>query len=383
MGPYATAAIIKALGQGSPGNQLGAQKAYGVAARFPLEFWIMRSSTASDTPPGPLHRTRVTTAAPPLAEAASPTRLPSIGFVLVTYNLPEQTVYLCRKLSDMFGDPPIAVHHDYGQSYLDERKLPGNVRVVQAWRRTAWGIFPVVEANLDALRLLYSFADPDWTVSLSNADYPIKLAEEILTDLASSKCDALLDHRELRPPALPGTHLRDEAKAFADPAWLEVAYNRYVATDLTPRHLVWRFPSLHRPRLLRSRLAERLFTPFRANFRPYGGDSWYTVNRRAAAALTSEDKHFQEIRRWYRDRRVPEESAYHTILCNRADLSISPDNRRYTDWAQGGPSPRLLTRADIAALLHTPAHFARKFAFEPFVFELLDRAVESFAPERE
>lgn len=306
-------------------------------------------------------------------------RLPSIGFVLVTYNLPEQTISLCRKLTEQFGAPPIAVHHDFGQSPLDRRKLPSNVRVVDRWRSTGWGVFAVVEANLDALRLLYDFADPDWCVSLSGADYPIKSAEHILTDLHQSDVDAFLDYREIQLPEGPNPRVRDESRSFADPAWLQIAYDRYVATNLNPDRLTWRFGPLHRQRLLRGRLARRLFTPFHSGFRPFGGDTWYTVNRKAAAVLLDDSQQVRIVRRHFSRRRIPEESAYHTILCNTPDLRLCRDNLRYTDWARGGPSPRYLIQDDIPALLSTGAHFARKFPFNPALFRAIDQAVGKFA----
>ena len=301
---------------------------------------------------------------------------PRIGFVIVTYNSPEQTTYLCRRLTELFGAPPIALHHDFGQCDLDRARLPSNVRLVEPWFRTGWGSFPVVEANLAALRLLYEMADPDWCVSLSTTDYPIKSAERILQDLKNTPFDAFLDHRQLFPRRLPAGYVRDESRSFNDPAWMRLAYHRYVATDLNPGRLTWRFPSLHRPWLLRGTLAERIFTPFSRSFRPYGGDAWYTVNRRAARIVTQQDELFSRLKRHYRRRRVPEESVYHTLLCNRPELRLSPNNLRYTDWSRGGHSPRTLHHDDIPVLMRSQAHFARKFPFDPNLFQEIDVAAE-------
>lgn len=299
---------------------------------------------------------------------------PSIGFVLVTFNLPEQTIFLCRRLSEMFGAPPIALHHDYGQSNLEEKELPSNVRVVSPWIATAWGTVSVVEANLAALRLLYQTGDPDWVVSLSTADYPIKSPDRILDDLAATPFDAFLDHREIyNRPHDPG-HVRDETKAFADPAWLTLGYKRYVALNVNPERLTWRFPSLHRDRIVRGRLVERFFSPFDETFRPFGGDAWYTINRRAAKVLAEDNELLQRMRKHYRKRRVPEESFYHTILCNHPELRIAGNNLRYTDWKRGGTSPRYLDAHDIPALLASDAHFARKFPFDPGLFDAIDMA---------
>ncbi len=296
----------------------------------------------------------------------------SIGFVLVTYNNPEQSIYLSRRLTDLF-DGPIALHHDFGQCNLSRSKLPSSVQVVDRWVPTAWGTFPVVEANRLALRLLYENADPEWCVSLSTADYPIKTPSHILSFLETSPFDAFLDHRELR---LQGSqeHTRDESKAFHDPAWLEVAYQRYVAVNVNPDRLTWRFPWLHKPRLLRGALAEQLLTPFGSRLRPFGGDAWYTINRKAAEVLLRDDDRFRRLRRHYRPKRVPEESIYQTVLCNEPGLNICGDNLRYTDWSHGGSSPRLLNAHDIPTLIGSSAHFARKFILDEHLFQQIDQA---------
>jgi hypothetical protein len=299
-----------------------------------------------------------------------------IGFVLLSFNRPEQTISLCRKLSEAFGDPPIALHHDFGQCNLERRALPSNVHLVDPWLATGWGVFAIVEANLAALSLLYQVADPEWCVSLSTSDYPIKTAEHILADLGSSPWDAFLDHRELIYPSLPRRHQRVVADGFKDPAWLVIAYNRYVAISLERRRQPRSSRVLDRLLHLRGPLMERLFTPFTAKFRPYGGDAWYTVNRRAASVLTEQNALFGRLRRHYLGRPVPEESVYQTILCN-AGLRICPDNLRYADWSDGGSHPRLLSREDIPAFAKTNAHFARKFPFDPSLFHEVDAAVAS------
>lgn len=304
-----------------------------------------------------------------------------IGFVLLSFNLPEQTIHLCRRLTEMFGPVPIALHHDFGQCDLDRSQLPSGVHLVTPSLATKWGTFPVVEANLAALRLLYTVANPDWCVSLSTADYPVKSAHRILADLAATPYDAFLDHRLVVNQASDATQPRDQSKAFADPAWVTLAYKRYVALNLNPDRLTWRFPSLHRDRIVRGRLVERLFTPFGKRFRPYAGDAWYTLNRRAASLLAAETAQLSRLRRHYRNRRVPEESIYQTILCNHSELAICPDNLRYTDWRQGGTSPKYLEACDIPAMIASQAHFARKFAFSEPLFAQVDKAVQEAEQE--
>ena len=122
---------------------------------------------------------------------------PPIGFVLVTYNSPEQTLFLCERLNAMFSNPPIVIHHDFSQSPLNTAVFPGNVRFVE-WIPTRWGSMTVIDAQLSALRLLYSEFDPDWFVTLSSTDYPIQTADSILHELRDSPFDAYMDSRPVK-----------------------------------------------------------------------------------------------------------------------------------------------------------------------------------------
>jgi len=299
-----------------------------------------------------------------------------IGFVLVSFNLPEQTIFLCRRLTEEFGDAPIALHHDFGQCDLDRSRLPANVHVVDPWMPTRWATMSVVDANLAALRLLYRVADPEWCVSLSTADYPIRTADHILSSLDRSPWDAYIDHREVIYRRLPGDYRRVEAAGFHDPGWPVIAYNRYVAVPLPARAPEWCARSLRTLMYLGGPRVESLFTPFTPRFRPYGGDAWYTLNRRAAHVLAAEDAQHAKLWKHYLHRAVPEESFYHTILCN-AGLRICGDNLRYADWSGGGRHPRLLTRESIPAFAATNAHFARKLPFDPALFAEIDRAARA------
>jgi len=78
-----------------------------------------------------------------------------------------------------------------------------NVRFVEKWIPTKWGSMTVIDAQLSALRLLYSQFDPDWFVTLSTTDYPIQPADSILQELCESPFDAYMDSRPVKNLHLP------------------------------------------------------------------------------------------------------------------------------------------------------------------------------------
>ena len=304
---------------------------------------------------------------------------PFLGFALVTHNQPAQISYLCHKLSALFDHPPIAIHNDYSKCALDPATLPSQTKIVKDWVKTRWGDAKVIDAYLAALRLLHTRDGPEWTISLSAADYPIKAAARILSDLQNASADAFLDFREISEGCIQPADTRSIASAFHRPDYMHLAGQRYLSFSVIPRVLLKRIGNTNRTRYLSGELLTRFFTPFSNTYLPFAGDWWHTINRRAAAVLIEDTPRSRHLRRYYNHRPSPEESYYHTLLLNRPDLTIENDNRRFTIWRQGQPHPEVLGYGDIENLVHSPAHFARKFTFDPALYSALDAAVNAAA----
>ena len=302
---------------------------------------------------------------------------PFLGFVLVTHSQPEQTAFLCWKLSSLFDHPPIAIHHDYSKCHLDPASLPPQVRLVKDWVKTAWGAISLVDAYLAALRLLHSESSPEWTISLSGADYPVKSAEHILHDLRSTAADALLDFREIRKHATQVADARSPTSHYQHPDWVAAAWRRYLGFSVVHYHVRKLFGRQNRPICIGNRWTTRLLTPFSASFRPFGGDTWHTLDRRAVAVLLADDPLSRKLRHFYRNRVVPDESFYHTILLNRPELTVENDNRRFSIWIDDSPHPKVLEYADLPAMVASNAHFARKFPFDVSLYRAVDAEVKA------
>lgn len=315
---------------------------------------------------------------------------PFIGFALLTHNQPQQTAFLCHKLSELFDHPPIAIHHDYSKCYLDPKTLPTHAKIVKDWVTTGWGDAKVIDGYLAALRLLHAQDGPEWTVSLSAADYPIKSAERILRDLqeADASTDGFLDYREISKGRDQPQDARSIASAFHRPEFMKLARQRYLSFSIIPRFFLKRMGDRtqlligNRTRYLSGDLLTRLFTPFSTSFRPFAGDWWHTINQQAAAVLIKDTRESRRLRRFYNSRPSPEEGYYQTLLVNRPELYIRNDNRRFTIWKQGRAHPELLGYDDIEAMVQSSAHFARKFAYDPALYAAVDAAVDAAKPVR-
>jgi len=302
---------------------------------------------------------------------------PSIGFVLVTYNQPGQMLRLTRRLAELYDNPPIACHHDFGQSSLCESDFPSSVSFLHPHIQTRWGHISCINAFRAALRMLYARPDsPDWFVFVSGSDYPVRSRDLVLHDLTSGGFDALLDHRRIRHSS--GSERTDDATGFNHPDWMATAYRRYVGVDLWIPGYSWKRRKLTKLRFhtVRTPFLVRALDPGSTSFGCYGGDWWFTGNRRAARCLLDDSPLNSAILKHFAERFIPEEAALHTLLCNHPELRISTANKRYSDWSSGGHHPKMLGIDDIPRIVQSGAHFARKFSPGSEALDRIDEIVD-------
>ena len=121
----------------------------------------------------------------------------------------------------MFNYPVIVCHHDFSKCDLSVDTLSKNVFLVRPHIQTEWANFSLVEAPIQALKLMYEVPEPpDWFVLLSGADYPIKTARQILDDLASSSFDAYIQYEQI-------TYKTYKHDLKPNMLWLKNSYQRY------------------------------------------------------------------------------------------------------------------------------------------------------------
>jgi hypothetical protein len=62
-----------------------------------------------------------------------------LGFILLTHNKPHQTLRLVRRVSAMYAERPIVIHHEFGKSDRNAARFPANVRFVRPHVRAERG----------------------------------------------------------------------------------------------------------------------------------------------------------------------------------------------------------------------------------------------------
>lgn len=270
----------------------------------------------------------------------------ALGFVILNHDEPERLHRLVRRLTSMFDSPPIACHHDFGQCPMEVASgWPENVRFVRPHRATSWGTFSVVEAALDALRLLYETRTVRWFALLSGADYPIARAARILEELDAAESDAFIEQIRVDPAS------DDRCK--------------HPQSEFIRRYFAVAGPG-----------------PFGGALACYAGELWFTGSERAAQRLLRQDAIFESLARHCRAVPSPDETFFQSLLASDPALRISPWPRRYIDWrdawATGAAHPKTLTCEDLPAMKASGAHFARKFhpSVDARVLDHLDRLID-------
>ena len=304
---------------------------------------------------------------------------PSVGFLILSHNSPAQLLRLTWRLTRLYKRSPIVIHHDFSQSPIDQTDFPKNCHFVRPSIRTGWGKWALVEAMLEALKLLYDIADPDYFFLLSASDYPSSPPENVLQDLAEFKFDAFIDTFDLELALLGEVEGADPHFVnYRTPDSLSVARRRYVQAQLKVPLIRFNPPpfsssTLHYPRLGRATVSlpiKSFKTPFSSAYKCFVGSQWFTASRLAGSRLLNPNANDQRLKQYYRSRVVPDESYVQTVLCNDATLLIRPISRRFVIWE--GAHPRQLGSKDYKVIQSANCHFARKFRADDPVLDQLD-----------
>lgn len=301
------------------------------------------------------------------------------GFVILSHRAPAQLSRLVGALNALYDRPPVAIHHDFGQSALDVGGFPSNVRFVHPHHKTAWGKWSLVKATLSGLRTLYGFSDPDYFALLSGADYPIRHADQALADMRALGADAFIDAFSL-DRALAGDIEIGQPNLAHHRAWGNVllARNRYLRNQIKfPVVRTFSAGGAGKARFALGRYTyplpfKAVLGPYSEAYRCYVGSQWFTATREIAQTILNPSASDKALQRWLSTRIVPDESYFQTVICNRSDLPRVGRTFRFAEWNGGGAHPTNLGMADFDDMLGSGDHFARKFEEDDPVLDAID-----------
>ncbi|MBN3922891.1 beta-1,6-N-acetylglucosaminyltransferase [Nostoc sp. NMS4] len=255
----------------------------------------------------------------------------------------------------MFNYPLIVCHHDFSKCDLSVDALSKNVLLVRPHLQTEWANFALVEATVQALRLMYEVPHtPDWFVLLSGADYPIKTAKQILDDLTSNSYDAYIQHEKITYE----TYKYDDRPSIL---WQKNSYQRYCTKSFSFHYSKKSLAHLNLEISLEHPLLTKPFLPFSKKLACFSGSQWFCANSKAAKYIIDFHSKKNALTLYYSKLKYTDESYFQTVLANASHLKLQNDRRRYIDWSDGGCHPKTLLMEDLPNLLASSAHFARKF----------------------
>ncbi|MFT3788810.1 MAG: beta-1,6-N-acetylglucosaminyltransferase [Tepidisphaeraceae bacterium] len=280
----------------------------------------------------------------------------SIGFVLLTHNRPADAARLIGRLHTLFGTPPIAWHHDFGQCPEMPRDGWGeNVRFVTPHTPTKYCRWPNTLATLRAIRQLYrdpGAPRPDWFYVLSGLCYPIKPASVIRHELATSGVDAFTKFELIHPDHITRGWHHECIKRYLT----KTIRIPWMSRKLRPmwKQIPVRYPKQRWP-----------FFPFTDARQCYAGTQWIALSKRAADELLDVvDHRWPALTRHYENVWTPEESFMQTALKACPDLKIANRSLTLSIWEkETDQHPKVFGPGDLDLLRSTDHHFARKFVF--------------------
>ncbi|KAF0811409.1 hypothetical protein IGB42_04107 [Andreprevotia sp. IGB-42] len=218
-----------------------------------------------------------------------------------------------------------------------------------------WGGFSLVAATLRLMRA--ALADGcDWLVLLSGQDYPLKSNTEIAARLLHGGRAGYIDSRSVAE-----FDVRYRWQAFHFEALNRSLFDRGVQKL---QRLAGRL-GVHR----------RLPMPLQA---VRAGSQWWCLHADAGQAILAFVAAQPQLPDFFRKTLVPDEMFFQTMLAHTPFAEqVAHDALRHLEWADGAWSPRTFSADDLPALLASPALFARKFAADGVLADVLDAALAS------
>jgi len=299
-----------------------------------------------------------------------------ILYLVTAHTNPGQVVRLVRALLEASPAGHVLLHWDAQAPALqvDEFAHETRLTVFPVRHAIRWGDFSLVETMLELLTWARQRLPFDWLVWISGQDYPLGALEGFESQLVNGKADAWMRHfpgfthggwpvgEGFRRYCFAYSAVPSIPRFYRFPASVRMAIDSGIKRFNTAQTLIQLRPR-HRNNPAQVGLRARPL-PFSAQLRCIAGWPWFNLNARSVAYLLSFVADHPAFVAHYRRTYCPDESFFHTILVNCADLVIENDPLRHVSWEnrQFSSNPTVIARGPLlAAALASGKPFARKF----------------------
>ncbi|MBB5192487.1 hypothetical protein HNQ50_003228 [Silvimonas terrae] len=277
----------------------------------------------------------------------------SIACLILAHGQPAQLGRLVTRLSAPGVRCYLHIDANTDQTTFDAitAAMPAAAAVTFIARRPCrWGGFSLVAATLDLIRAAQQDGF-DWAVLLSGADYPVKTAAQISTFLANTTAAGFIDIRS-----------QDEFD-------VRYRWQAFFPEALNGTRAGKALQKLQRG-LNRAGLRRSLPAPLAS---VWAGSQWWCLSAAACAALTGLVDAHPAVLAFFATTLVPDEMFVQTVLmATPIGPQLVTHNLHALRWQQDAWSPNVFTAEDVPALIGGPALFARKFAANGEVTDVID-----------
>jgi hypothetical protein len=262
-----------------------------------------------------------------------------IAALIQPYHRPDLLAHLIERLrGDLWQ---VYVHLDKKSNLADFSHLTPKVRSFESIYRVYWASFSHVLATLHLMSR--ALEDPSNThfYLMSGQCYPVKTDEQIAALLEAEPGNFISMHK------MPVSH---------KPLWRLTCWQfhdaKAVGIDSAALKKI--------AQKIFNRMPQRDIAKSLRGMQPYGGDTWWMLDRKSASAVLS----FLNSNPWYfnafRWSLVPDEMFFQTIV---AKLGIRPDRTTptFAKWIEGASHPLPVSKATLLEAKASWHLMARKF----------------------
>jgi hypothetical protein len=274
-------------------------------------------------------------------------------FILVHAH-PEQLSRLVNRLS--YQDTVFFIHVDLKSNIHDFQLLLAsntNVYFIQDRVDIQWATYSMVQATVNGFKeIVASGLNIDYVNLLSAQDYPLKSSKDFHSFLKENPGKAYM-------------HCLDVATE-----WTE-AISRVKKYHFNH----WNFPGKFKIQNLVNFILPSRKMP--DGLIPVGRSQWFTVTLKHIVFLIKRLESSPHIVKFFHYSWAPDELVFQTLLYNSSfKADIIGNNLRYIDWSEGQKNPKMLTKEDFDSFMQSGKFFARKFAPNDEVLDMIDEAIQ-------
>lgn len=278
------------------------------------------------------------------------------AFLIMAYKDPDQLQRLVTTLSHegfdfyLHIDDKIDIRHF---QFLE--KIP-RVFLIQKRIKVRHAGSDFTEGVMNSIKeIIASGKNYDFITMMSGQDYPVRPAAEVYEYFESQ-------------PGKNFVYIEEQDSPWWDEAIVRIKKYDLVNMDFKGRYRLQPFVNLFMPN-----------RKFPLPYTLYGGPNatWWTLTPACAQYVINFVEANAALKKFFYYTWGPDEFLFPTIILNSEfrDTVVNDLGYRYVDWSLGGGHPKILTSADLPAILKSGSYMARKFDInqDAQILDLLDK----------